>query len=177
MDPADMLNNKKTAFRSHTRPCVAVIGHCYNLYDGYLNMNLLHKLESAGMSVRTIEMTDAHRIDLRASGINKRMFWYFGRKAVGASLAMIDRGEIDGMLYVMAFGCGIDSFVCDYVERLVRSLSDIPFSILTIDEHTGEAGLDTRLEAFTDMIRWRNGHEADIPAYGQHLYHGQGTAR
>jgi predicted nucleotide-binding protein (sugar kinase/HSP70/actin superfamily) len=129
------------------------------------------------MGIRTIETTDAAQIDSMASGIPKRMFWYFGRKAVGSALAMLGHGEIDGMLYVMTFGCGIDSFVCDYVERLVRSRSDIPFSVLTIDEHTGEAGLDTRLEAFTDMLRWRNDHEADFPAYGKHLYTGQNAAR
>jgi predicted nucleotide-binding protein (sugar kinase/HSP70/actin superfamily) len=55
----------------------------------------------------------------------------------------------------MSFGCGVDSFVCDLAERKVRRSRDMPFIILTIDEHSGEAGLDTRLEAFVDMIRWR----------------------
>ena len=39
----------------------------------------------------------------------------------------------------MSFGCGIDSFICDLVERAIRRNKNIPFIILTIDEHTGEA--------------------------------------
>ena len=30
--------------------------------------------------------------------------------------------------------------------------NEIPYMKLTIDEHTGEAGFDTRLEAFIDML-------------------------
>jgi predicted nucleotide-binding protein (sugar kinase/HSP70/actin superfamily) len=30
-----------------------------------------------------------------------------------------------------------------------------PFLNLTLDEHTGEAGVMTRLEAFWDMVNWR----------------------
>jgi predicted nucleotide-binding protein (sugar kinase/HSP70/actin superfamily) len=60
----------------------------------------------------------------------------------------------------------VDSFVCDMIERRIRRLSSIPFTVLTIDEHSGEAGMDTRLEAFIDMIRWRKKDEGNIPTYG-----------
>ena len=66
----------------------------------------------------------------------------------------------------MAFGCGIDSFVCDLIERKIRKDSKIPFIVLNIDEHSGEAGMNTRLEAFIDMIRWRNKNEDNVSAYG-----------
>jgi predicted nucleotide-binding protein (sugar kinase/HSP70/actin superfamily) len=52
------------------------------------------------------------------------------------------------------------------IERRLRRSSDIPFIVLTIDEHSGEAGMDTRLEAFIDMIRWRKKDETDISAHG-----------
>jgi predicted nucleotide-binding protein (sugar kinase/HSP70/actin superfamily) len=87
---------------------------------------------------------------------------------------LIDRQDIDGVIYIMAFGCGIDSFICDLVERKIRRSSRLPFTILTIDEHTGEAGIDTRLEAFIDMIRWRKKHENNLSAYGQHVYNSKG---
>ncbi|MEG3070548.1 MAG: hypothetical protein RQM92_06655 [Candidatus Syntrophopropionicum ammoniitolerans] len=40
------------------------------------------------------------------------------------------------------------------IERYAHS-SGIPFLSLTLDEHTGEAGIMTRLEAFLDMVQWR----------------------
>ncbi len=42
----------------------------------------------------------------------------------------------------------------------------MPFIVLTIDEHSGEAGMDTRIEVFIDMIRWRSKSESNISAHG-----------
>jgi predicted nucleotide-binding protein (sugar kinase/HSP70/actin superfamily) len=42
----------------------------------------------------------------------------------------------------------------ELIEREARARR-IPFLSLNIDEHTGEAGVVTRLEAFLDMVRWR----------------------
>ena len=153
---------------------IAVIGHGYNLYDGYVNMGLLSKIREQNADVITIETMDGELLRQKSGTIPKKMFWNFGSKAVGAALCLLDRRDIDGILYVMAFGCGVDSFVCDYVERLVRRSRDLPFAVITIDEHSGEAGLNTRIEAFIDMIRWRKEHETDISAHGQHVHYGQG---
>jgi len=43
----------------------------------------------------------------------------------------------------------------DIVARYAREAAKKPFLHLTFDEHTGEAGVLTRLEAFVDMIRRR----------------------
>jgi len=145
---------------------IAIIGHVYNLYDNYINMNLIYKLRNDGVKIITLDMIDENIIQEKASGLNKKMFWNFGTKAVGGALHLLDRENIDGIIYLMSFGCGIDSFVCDYVERKIRRTSNIPFIVLTIDEHSGEAGMDTRIEAFIDMIRWRKKNETDISAYG-----------
>jgi predicted nucleotide-binding protein (sugar kinase/HSP70/actin superfamily) len=56
----------------------------------------------------------------------------------------------------MSFGCGIDAFMCDLAGRRIKQLSGLPFIVLTLDEHSGQAGMDTRLEAFIDMIRLRH---------------------
>lgn len=135
---------------------IAVIGHAYNLYDNFINLNALKKLGDSGVNIVTIDMIDERIINEKAGTLSKRMFWHFGTNAVGGALHLADREDIDGIIYVMSFGCGIDSFVCDLIERKIRRSKDIPFIILTIDEHSGEAGMNTRIDAFMDMIRWRN---------------------
>lgn len=145
---------------------IAVLGHGYNLYDGYINMNILDKLKKNGANIFTIDMMDDDIINEKSRLLNKRMFWNFGRKVMGTAFHLLDRDDIDGIIYLMSFECGIDSFVCDLAEKKIRQVKDIPFIILTIDEHSGEAGLNTRLEAFLDMIRWRNRNEAYIPSFG-----------
>lgn len=132
---------------------IAVIGHVYNIYDRYINMDMLDKLKKNGVQTITVEMIDEGEINRNAALLNKPMFWNFGRKAVGSAFHLIGGKELDGIIYVMSFGCGIDSFVCDLIERKVRRESAIPFIVLTLDEHSGEAGMNTRLEAFIDMIR------------------------
>ena len=59
--------------------------------------------------------------------------------------------NIDGLITVNSFGCGPDSLM---IEKIVRKAKDYnkPLLCLTIDEHTGEAGFVTRLEAFVDML-------------------------
>lgn len=166
--PTDILDKKFSVLKKPQKKMlnIAVIGHGYNLYDSYVNMDMLKKLKKEDVDILTVEMIDNDTINEKSATIQKRMFWNFGRKAVGAALHLLERGDIDGIIYLMAFGCGVDSFVCDFVERKIRRSSDIPFTIITIDEHSGEAGLNTRIEAFIDMIRWRNKDEDNVSAHG-----------
>jgi predicted nucleotide-binding protein (sugar kinase/HSP70/actin superfamily) len=156
----------KTLVRDDKMLNVVIIGHVYNIYDSFMNMDMLKKLENNGVKAINIDMLKEDDVFEKLSSLNKRMFWNFGSKAIGGALHILDRKDIDGVIYLMSFGCGVDSFVADMIERRLRRSSDIPFIVLTIDEHSGEAGMDTRLEAFIDMIRWRKKDETDISAHG-----------
>lgn len=166
--PCDLLDRKMRVLKKPEAATlnIALIGHVYNLYDSYTNMNMILKLMNEGINVITIDMLDTKEIGQKADTLQKKMFWNFGRRAVGGALQILERKDIDGVIFVMSFGCGVDSFVCDMVERRIRCKGDIPFTVFTIDEHTGEAGMNTRLEAFIDMIRWRKKDEDYISAYG-----------
>lgn len=148
------------------RLCVGVIGHPYNVYDRYISMDLLRKLTDHGVDVRTIEAVEEVDINRQASTLPKPMFWNHGRMAYGAALHMAERGEVEGFICLSSFGCGIDSFVNDLIERHIRRRYGIPFITMTIDEHSGEAGFNTRLEAFVDMLKWRRQNEDYISASG-----------
>jgi len=162
-DILDSLNERRVkVFTSNSQSStlnaqlnIAVIGHVYNLYDNYINMNMLNKLRSHGVNIITADMVDGRITDEESGKLPKKMFWNFGSKAVGSAFHLLKRQDLDGIIYVMSFGCGIDSFVCDLIERKIRRNRNIPFIVLTIDEHSGEAGMNTRLEAFIDMLRWR----------------------
>lgn len=168
-DPIGSLSSRTRAESRGSpgnRTRIAVIGHPYNLYDRYISMDLLGKLKRMGADIKTMEMVGPEEIRNQVAKLKKPMFWNYGRKAYGAALHLATGGEIDGMICVTSFGCGIDSFVHDLIERRVRKEHNIPFIIMTVDEHSGEAGFDTRLEAFIDMLRWRQANENDIPASG-----------
>ncbi len=144
---------------------VGLLGHPYNIFDSYVNMNLIKKLSTSMVGIFTSEMMDEDSINNKAAELQKKMFWTFGRRIIGAAMCMLERKDIQGIIYVMSFGCGLDSFICDMVERRARA-SGIPFSVLVLDEHTGEAGINTRIEAFIDMIKWRSKNENYISTHG-----------
>ena len=91
---------------------VAVIGHVYNIYDSFVNMNMLKKLQNMGVRVVTIDTLDEKIINRRAEELDKRMFWHFGNQAIGAVKHLNSDKNISGIIYITSFGCGRDSFAC-----------------------------------------------------------------
>lgn len=148
---------------------ILLMGHVYMVYDKFLNLNLVNKLELLGAQVWALESFDSRALKIASSNLNKPMFWNYGSQALGCAYQLLDSSTIDGIIYLTCFGCGIDSFVGYMVERRLNKQS-IPFTTISIDEHTGKAGIDTRLEAFIDTIIWRKGHENRIPTHGQCIY-------
>ena len=144
---------------------ILLLGHPYNIYDDYINMNIMKKLKKQWINVTTVEMLDRQDIRRYASELPKRMFWSHGHRIIGGAFSLMYRELIHGIIYISAFGCGLDSILIDLVERKAKEYR-IPFMLLTIDEQTGEAGINTRVEAFLDMLEWRDINEDNIPTYG-----------
>ncbi|KKM08861.1 hypothetical protein SY88_22445 [Clostridiales bacterium PH28_bin88] len=136
-------------------PRIAVLGHGYNLYDRHTSLDLIQKLRRLGAQVVTSDMLPREMVEKEASRLPKRMFWTLGKGIVGGAYHFLQRPGIRGIIHLASFGCGPDSLVGDLVERIIRRDGRVPFMLLTVDEHTGEAGVNTRLEAFMDMIAWR----------------------
>lgn len=133
---------------------ILLIGHPYTVYDKFLNMNIVQKLQEQNADVMTLESFDSRILRCNSKNLDKPMFWNYGTKALGCTYTIKDLKDIDGVIFISYFGCGGDSFVGYMIERRVRE-QRIPFMSLSLDEHTGEAGLNTRIEAFIDTINWR----------------------
>ena len=128
---------------------IGLVGHPYNIYDTFSNMNIVNKLNRLGVGVMTEEYVDEDSINSEVNSLFKKPFWTFARNSYGFTAHATNKKLIDGVIYISSFACGIDSVV---VELIKDKISDFPFMILKLDEHTGEAGLDTRVEAFVDML-------------------------
>lgn len=144
---------------------IGLLGHGYSLYDQSISMNIIGRLRSMGCKVVLPEELNKEAIESQAATLPKRVFWTLGRKMVGSALHLAQEDKIDGIIYVACFGCGPDSMVGEIIERKITAK---PFMLLTVDEHTGEAGMVTRLEAFCDMLnRRRMKNSADhFSSYG-----------
>lgn len=134
----------------------AVLGYPYAIYDSFISVNVLEKLRQMGVNVQTAENIHPVLLALqRNCDLPKRLFWTFSDMALKAAHFLFKQGRVDGVLHLTAFGCGPDSLLNKFIELEAKKHRNIPFMTLMIDEHTGEAGMATRLEAFVDMVRRR----------------------
>jgi len=137
------------------RPLIGIVGHPYNLFDDYLNFNLLEQVKGRGYDLLTPEMVSQEEVEERSALLRKKVYWSLTRRIVGAALSFLNSGHIQGMIFLSSFGCGPDSFSKELVDRRAKAHSPLPYLSLVLDEHTSQTGLQTRLDAFFDMVRWR----------------------
>lgn len=134
---------------------VAVLGHSYNIFDEYVNFGLLKQLSHLGVTPVTVENFSKEQINEGAKGLSKDLFWSYGRDVVGAAFYCMQSKAVDGVILVASFGCGPDSLVTEIIQRRFAR-SDIPLMAIILDEHSSGTGLATRVEAFVDMLNWRD---------------------
>ena len=136
-----------------------LIGKPYNLYDPFLNLNLVRHLTRMGVTVipyECIARVGSSRLDESWDSLP----WRFNRDYVKVALTTC----ADSRLYpivVSNFGCGPDAFTVKHLERILAAK---PALFLEFDEHRGEAGLITRLEAFADEVASHVGTASVRPA-------------
>jgi len=135
---------------------VAFIGHPYNLFDTDINKDILGLAKQLGMRILTSDLLSEEVIEHEISNLSKEIYWSSGREIVGSLFHFLS-GEVDGVVFITSFKCGIDALLQEFVKRVlrIRKTSFVPFLVLSFDEHTGREGLTTRLEAFKDVIEER----------------------
>ncbi|SCY68876.1 acyl-CoA dehydratase activase-related protein [Alkaliphilus peptidifermentans] len=131
---------------------IGVVGYVYNLYDSYISMDIIKKLREMDVSVKTFEMIKEDVLNQKLQNMSKNLFWTFSDKLIAAGYTFYDDANIDGLIHVTAFGCGPDSMLGKLLE-LDSPVYEKPFMTIRVDEHSGENHLQTRIEAFVDMIK------------------------
>ena len=153
---------------------IALLGHPYITEDKFINMDIKQKLIKYGFYAITNKAIDENTINNYAKILPKRHFWTFGRKILGSGLYFAQCDNIDGIIYMSSFACGIDSIIEDYLQRYIKRISNKPYMKIVLDEHSGQAGFVTRLEAFLDMVKFKEKNESNISAYGGNICCNQG---
>lgn len=156
VSPLEALGGDAKAIVSTGDLKIGIAGHPYNVHDPYINLNLIKKLNKWGAQVVTEEMILPKILEHEANKLPKRLFWSYEREVVGAAFHWLQTRTVDGIIYILSFACGQDSLIQVLLETEAKKHEGIPFMSLVIDEHSGEAGLITRVEAFIDMLRWRS---------------------
>ncbi|MBC7349247.1 MAG: hypothetical protein H5U05_04665 [Candidatus Aminicenantes bacterium] len=132
------------------RPVWLISGRPYLLYDNFLNLNFwshLEKLQPIALPADYLpleEMVLAEEV-LESSAVPP---WRYPQKMLKAAL-WASRQPGVYPVFLTNYGCGPDAFC---LKQLKNLLPGLPHLVLEFDEHRGEAGLITRLEAFADEV-------------------------
>ncbi len=128
-----------------------VMGHAYVLND-LLGLKVLDAAKTYGSLVTPdmVPLPDACNA-LRSIPDSEKM-WTVEGQILGATLHLIRTGKVNRMIFVSTFSCGPASIVENFVAE-EASRYGMPLLSLTVDEHTGDAGLVTRVEAFLDSVQ------------------------
>ena len=150
------------------KPKIILISHPYNLYDEYVNLRVKEKLKKLGAEVIFIDQVQLRvnppRSYPRESVSTVKFHWEFGKEIMEKIQEILkyktcpvpsERSEewrgVAGAVEISSFGCGCDAVLKEFIEKEFK-IKKIPFLYLIIDEHAGEAGFQTRLEAFIDTL-------------------------
>jgi len=129
---------------------IVLISHPYNLYDDYVNLGLAEKLEKLGNEIIFIDQIPISS-DLSDFTPIIKFHWEFGQEILLQINEVINK-DIAGAIEISSFQCGCDAVLKEFVEKEFKS-KKIPFLYILIDEHTSDAGLQTRIEAFIDTLK------------------------
>ncbi|MFA5818400.1 MAG: acyl-CoA dehydratase activase [Bacteroidales bacterium] len=138
----DVLNS----IPENCRP-VVLLGRPYNSTDQHLNLGLIEKLINQNVMPIPLDMLDLSPYNIFTNYRN--MYWPNGQKVIAAA-QMVAKNENLHAVYISNFRCGPDSFIWHYVTE---ELKGKPFLHLEVDEHSADAGMITRIEAFLDSLR------------------------
>lgn len=126
------------------KPRFVVMGRSYNLLDEQLNMGLLRAIARYGYEVIPMDLLPVERADLPEG--YEDMYWSYGQRIVVAA-EYVRKQQGLYPIFLTNFNCGPDSFLLGVFEEKMQGK---PSLILELDEHGGDGGYITRLEAFFD---------------------------
>jgi len=129
--------------RKANHPVIAVLGRPYNALTPDANMGIPKKYTSRGYSVIPFDI-----LPITDEEIFKNMYWFYGQQNLKAA-SMIKKEDNIFITFISNFSCAPDSFILHYIKWIMGIK---PFLVLELDSHTADAGIDTRVEAFLDII-------------------------
>jgi predicted nucleotide-binding protein (sugar kinase/HSP70/actin superfamily) len=132
---------------------IGVVGHTYLLYDPGLSLDLLDKIKQAGARPIVVFPTDAE-VEVESQRDNV-LNWYYELELLASARRLLEVERVDGLLLVTSFACGTGAVTNELIQREAVHRSGVPTILVLLDEHTGEAGLVTRIESFVDVLRLR----------------------
>jgi predicted CoA-substrate-specific enzyme activase len=126
-----------------------LVSRPYNGCDDGVSLALPKKFADAGVEIIPMEMLDLSRARVGDEKLHGDIYWSYGQKILRAA-EIIKQDERLFAVYLSNFSCGPDSFLMTFFKDIMGSK---PCLQLEIDEHSADAGVITRIEAFLESLK------------------------
>ncbi len=126
---------------------LVILGRPYNTGDPELNLKTVEKL--INQNVLPIPLDFLPLESMHITEDYPSMYWPNGQRILAGARYVAQHEDLFA-LYISNFRCGPDSFLTHYVHDEMKGK---PYLEIEIDEHSADAGLITRYEAFLDSLR------------------------
>ena len=141
---------------------VIILGELYSLIDNNTTYNSERKLIKMGIEVHRntdltyLLITKRFKLGKMIRKGKKYIKYHLGADASGSVvlsyLAMLE--GVDGILHFKSFGCTPEISAMSIMQKVSEEYG-VPTAYMSFDAEDNEVGVDTRLEAFYDMIKMR----------------------
>ncbi len=125
------------------KTAIVLFGRSYSGFAGEANMGIPHKFASRGVLIIPFDFLPS--MEEKAK---RHMYWGTGERILKATRYVEKHPQLFGT-YITNFSCGPDSFIIGYFRNIMGKK---PSLTLELDSHTADAGLETRIEAFLDIV-------------------------
>lgn len=122
---------------------IVLVGRPYNSFTGLANKGIPQKFASRGIHIVPYDMLESTE-----ETIDTDMYWESGKKIL-RSAKSIKNNEKLFACYVTNFSCAPDSMIVPLFRDI---MGDKPSLTLELDSHSADAGINTRIDAFVDII-------------------------
>jgi predicted nucleotide-binding protein (sugar kinase/HSP70/actin superfamily) len=149
---------------------ITLVGESYCVIEPFVNFDIIEYLGELGVHVEpfltahrwlfyhALKINEDHNLARKTAKAMARPFWYYNtggedQLSIAYTLNAAKSG-FDGVIHLMPFSCMPETAALPVFERISEQF-DIPFLNLSLDEHTSPTGIRTRIEAFVDLLAFR----------------------
>ncbi|MCD7736767.1 MAG: acyl-CoA dehydratase activase-related protein [Lachnospiraceae bacterium] len=129
---------------------VLIASHSYVACDAYIGKPIADFLKKAGVTVLRSDVMDRKEALKAGSRFSPTLRWEVNREIAGGVYE--NRKRVDGIILLSVFPCGPDAMAN---EMMLRRNDGTPILNLMLDGQSGMAGVETRLESFVDILRFK----------------------
>ncbi|MFC1676791.1 acyl-CoA dehydratase activase [Planctomycetota bacterium] len=156
--------------RTADRKLFVLVSRPYNGCDDGLNLQLPKKLAELGVDVIPMDMLDLGAAELGDKDLHRETYWSYGQKILRAAEIIKKDDSLFG-IYLSNFACGPDSFIQTFFKDIMGRK---PCLQLELDEHSADAGVITRLEAFLESLKhYQQGKQRQVKRQNRGRYDGE----